>query len=47
VRETVERSGGRAWIEDASPTGTRVVVLLPQAAPDSLPRTAALPEASR
>lgn len=47
VRETVERCGGRAWIEDVAPTGTRVVVLLPQAAPDPAPRAAALPEASR
>jgi signal transduction histidine kinase len=44
VRETAERCGGRAWIEDAAPTGTRVVVLLPQAAPEAAPRASALPE---
>jgi signal transduction histidine kinase len=32
VREMVARSGGRAWIEDAEPAGTRVVILLPQPA---------------
>ena len=30
VREMVARSGGRAWIEDPGPAGTRVVILLPQ-----------------